>query len=54
MCKFRVYEKRLVQGEEAKGDVAGVPGCLMGVMEEKEPDSRRGVGWKFQPHREKK
>lgn len=39
MCKCRVYEKRLLQGEEAKGDVAAVPGCLRGVTEEKEPDS---------------
>lgn len=41
MCKCRVYEKRLVQGEEAKGGVAAVPGCLMGVTGEKEPDSSR-------------
>lgn len=39
MCKYRVYEKKLVQEEEAKGDVTAVPGCLMGITGKKEPDS---------------
>lgn len=39
VCKCRVYEKRLAHDEEAKGDVAAVPSCVMGVTGKNEPDS---------------
>lgn len=47
MYKCRVYEKRLVQDKEAKGNVTAILSCLMRVTGKKEPDSSQSCAEKM-------